>query len=145
MPDAIETLVGGRIVQSTKSRIIRAELQIIQQRKQVGERFKLVTAAVETGFQSMLPDDAKGDFQFGWIPPFTHEADTGDEGFVARDQRIQIALQRLTDILLKISGMAAATMVEAVGDRERQADLLRHLCQRHGAFHILQRRLSPRR
>ncbi len=125
--DAIESLIRRMMIQSAKTLVIRTKLQIIEQRQQRFERLKLIAAAVQAGLLSMPSNEALGSLQIVRIAPFAHQTDTGDLFAVAKDQRIQIALQRFPDVLTQISRMAAAALVGTVGDGNRQADLLRHL------------------
>lgn len=123
----IEPLIGIRLIQSTKLLPKGAQLQIIQKRKQVTKRLFCIAPAVLTGFETVLSNDAESLSKFLFISAFTHEADAGDKILVTHDQRIQITLQRIPDILLQIRRMAAVTMIEAVRYGNRQANLLGNL------------------
>lgn len=137
--DTIEPLVGIGRIQSSASFDVWTDFQIVDLGKQGGKRRGGFAAGILTGFQPVSADCLKGKFLFCRVLPFAHQADAGNQSMITPDQRIQIRLQRIADILPQIRRMAAVTAVCAVGDGERQADFTRNLSQRHGCFNIFQR------
>lgn len=137
--DAIEPLVSIGRIESSESFDIWTNFQIIDQGKQRGKRRWVPAAGILTGFQAASADCLKGKFLFGKVLPFAHQADAGNQSMISPDQRIQIRLQRIADVLPQIRRMAAMTEVCAVGDGECQADFPRNLSQSHGCLNIFQR------
>ena len=138
---SIEPLVGCWDIEASCRLAIRPQLDVVEERQDASKRGNLFVAAVQAGFQPRRLDPFERCPQLCWIAAFAHQADAGHQPLVSRDQRIEIALQGFADVLLKIRGMAAAAPESAVGDGDRQAYLARHLRQRHGAFHVLERRI----
>ena len=101
-----------------------------------------IATAVQAGFQAMGTYHQKRIFQLRHITPFSHEGYTGNEAAIAPDQRIQVALQRLSKILLEIWRVAVMTAVSAIGNCQRQADLLRYLRHRYCTLHIFKLRIN---
>ena len=137
--NAIETLVGIGRIESSEGFDVWTDFQIIDQGNQGSKRGGGFAAGILTGFQPVSADCLKGKFLFCGILPFSHQADAGNQSMISPDQRIQIRLQRIADILPQIRRMAAVTAVCAVGDGERQADFPRNLSQCHGCLNIFQR------
>ena len=75
----------------------------------------------------MLTDCLKGKSLLFGILAFAHKTYAGDQPVIAPDQRIQIRLQKASDILTEIGRMAAVATIDAVGDRQCEADLPRDL------------------
>ena len=137
--DAIETLVSIGRIEPTASFDVWPHFQIIDQGNQGSKRGGVLAAGILTGFQPVSADCLKGKPLFNKVLPFAHQADAGNQSMITPDQRIQIRLQRIADILPQIRRMAAVTAVCAVGDGERQADVPRNLSQCHGCLNIFQR------
>lgn len=142
--DTIKPLVGVVRIKPAEGFDVWTDLQIIEQWKLLGKRGGAVAAAVLAGFQAVTADHTKGKPLLLGILTFAHQADTGNQPMISPDQRIQIRLQRIADILPEIGRMAAMTAIDAVGDRQCETDLPRNFSQRHGCFNIFQR-LSHRR
>ena len=142
--NSVESLVGGWIVKSALFLYIWPQFDVVQKRKLSFKRLKTVAAAVQTGFQTSGTNHQERVFQLLHIAPLSHEAYTGDESAIAPDQRIQVTLQRLPDILLQIWRVAVMTTVGAIGDGQCQADLLRYLCHGYCTLHIFKRRINRR-
>ena len=137
--DTIEPLVGVRRIESSESFDVWTDFQIIDQGNQGSKRGGGFAAGILAGFQPVSADCLKGKPLLYGVLSFSHQADASNQSMISPDQRIQIRLQRIADILPQIRRMAAVTTVCAVGDGERQADFPRNLSQRHGCFNIFQR------
>jgi len=137
--DAIEPLVGIGRIEPSESFDVWTDFQIIDQGKQGCKRGGVLTASILTGFEGVFSDCLKGKRLLLGILTFPHQADAGNQATVSPDQRIQIRLQRIADILPEIGRMAAVTAIDAVGDGKCQADFPRNLSQRHGCLNIFQR------
>ena len=84
---AIEPLIGVRRIQTAPVRLILAQFEIIQQRKQIAEWFHALATAVQTGFQAMASGNLQRFPKLCGVLSFTHEADAGDLSFVVAKQR----------------------------------------------------------
>lgn len=111
---AVEPLIGSCGAQAACLCPIFAELEIIEQREQARKRTDIVRATVQAGFQPGVSDLLKNRLLLCRVAALTHQADAGDQPPVACDQRVQIPLQGLTDILLKVWRMAATAAKDTV-------------------------------
>ena len=140
--DAVESLIGYGAIQSSEPPIILSELNEIEQAEQVLERPLMAAASVKASLQPARSDTLQGFLLFLGVAAFSHEAYAGNQSVIAADQRIQIALQWITYVLLKIRRVAAWTAVDTVGYGDREAYLRRYLLQCHCTLDVLQRGFS---
>ena len=122
-----------------------AELEVVERRQKRRKRCDSIKARVEAGLQIVRPNGQKRTALLAEVAAFAHQTDAGDQALIAADERVEIGKQRPANVVLQIRQVAAVTAKAAVGDGERQADLLRHFRQRHGRFDVLERGLRNRR
>ena len=97
--DAIEPLVAIGRIEPSEGFNVWSYFQIIDQGKQGDKRGGVPAAGILTGFQPVSADCLKGKLLFCRVLSFSHQADAGNQSMITPDQRIQIRLQRIADIL----------------------------------------------
>ena len=102
LPDAVKALVGRGVVQPAKPFVVGAELQIIEQWQNGGERLGRVKAGIEAGLQAVCPDTPERALLLAKVLTLAHQADAGDQPGIAADERVEVGQQRPANIFLQV-------------------------------------------